>query len=59
MNRLGVLVEVSHLSEQSMWRAFEMTKSPLLILNASPKIICNSTNKDVISVSNDILRYYL
>ncbi|XP_055902759.1 dipeptidase 2 [Eupeodes corollae] len=44
MNRLGMLVEVSQLSESAMTTALRSAKAPVLLINAAPLSICNNTN---------------
>ncbi|XP_055385136.1 dipeptidase 1 [Condylostylus longicornis] len=44
MNRLGMLVEISQLSEQAMEIAIKTAKAPVLLSNAAPLSLCNSSN---------------
>lgn len=43
MNRLGILIEISRLSEAAMIIAIKTTKAPILITNAVPLSLCNSS----------------
>lgn len=40
MNRLGMLVDVSHLSEKSFWGVMETTKAPIIASHSNAKAIC-------------------
>uniref|UniRef100_A0A1I8NGK3 Dipeptidase n=1 Tax=Musca domestica TaxID=7370 RepID=A0A1I8NGK3_MUSDO len=53
MNRIGMLVEISHLSEAGMIAALKTAKAPLLMMNAAPASFCNSTN--VASIPDRVL----
>lgn len=44
MNRLGMLAEISRLSEPAMMVALNTAKAPLLLSNASPLSLCNATS---------------
>ncbi|CAH1197741.1 hypothetical protein PAECIP111893_00931 [Paenibacillus plantiphilus] len=39
-NRLGILLDVSHLSEQSFWDMLDMTKRPLIASHSNAGAIC-------------------
>lgn len=43
MNRLGMVAEISRLSEPAMMVALNTAKAPLLLSNASPQTLCNAT----------------
>uniref|UniRef100_A0A336LBM1 Dipeptidase n=1 Tax=Culicoides sonorensis TaxID=179676 RepID=A0A336LBM1_CULSO len=43
MNRLGMVAEISRLSEPAMMVALNSAKAPLLLSNASPQALCNAT----------------
>lgn len=58
MNRLGMLVEISRLSEPAMMIALNTAKAPLLLSNASPLSLCNSTTSTA-SIPDHILRWVL
>lgn len=57
MNRIGMLVEISHLSEAGMIAALKTAKAPVLMMNAAPASFCNSTN--VASIPDRVLRLVL
>lgn len=40
MNRLGMLVDVSHLSKKSFWDVLETTKMPIIASHSNAKAIC-------------------
>lgn len=44
MNRLGILVEISRLSEPAMMTALHAAKAPVLFSNTAPLVLCNSSN---------------
>lgn len=44
MNRLGMLVEISRLSEPAMMMALHTAKAPVLFANAAPLFLCNNSN---------------
>lgn len=41
MNRLGMLVDVSHLSEAGFWDVINLTKAPIIASHSNSKKICN------------------
>lgn len=41
MNRLGMLVDVSHISEKGFWDVLEYSKSPAIASHSNSKAICN------------------
>lgn len=41
MNRLGMLVDVSHLSEKGFWDVIEASKQPIIASHSNSKAICN------------------
>ena len=55
MNRIGMLIEVSHLSEAAMVAALRSAKAPVLLINSAPSSFCNSTN--VAAIPDRVLRY--
>lgn len=44
MNRMGVLVEISRMSEEGMVLSLLHAKAPLLIANTAPGSLCNATS---------------
>lgn len=40
MNKLGMLVDVSHLSEKSFWDVMEVTRMPIMASHSNAKTIC-------------------
>lgn len=42
MNRLGMLLDVSHLSEKSFWESIEVTTSPIIASHSNAKAVCKS-----------------
>ncbi|XP_039947632.1 dipeptidase 1 [Bactrocera neohumeralis] len=53
MNRLGMLIEISQLSEAAMVTALHTAKAPVLLLNAVPISLCNSSS--VASIPDRVL----
>ncbi|KAH8294029.1 hypothetical protein KR054_007513 [Drosophila jambulina] len=53
MNRLGMLVEISMLSEAAMLAVLKTAKAPVLLTNATPLSMCNSTN--IASIPDHVL----
>lgn len=41
MNSLGMLVDVSHISERGFWDVLEVTDSPIIASHSNAKAICN------------------
>ncbi len=41
MNRLGMLVDVSHLNEQSFWDVIHLSKSPVIASHSNAKALCD------------------
>ncbi|MBQ7036897.1 MAG: dipeptidase [Clostridia bacterium] len=41
MNRLGMMVDVSHLSERGFWDTMEITKKPTIASHSNAKAICD------------------
>ncbi len=47
MNKLGIMIDVSHPSKQSMMQALEITKAPLIASHSGVRALCNhSRNMD-------------
>ena len=41
MNRLGMIVDISHLNETGFWDVIELTKAPLLATHSNCKALCS------------------
>jgi len=41
MNRLGMIIDISHLSEQAFWEVMELSKAPVIASHSCVKAICN------------------
>lgn len=57
MNRLGMLVDVSHLSEKSFWDVIETAKAPLLASHSNAMAICkhprNLTDEQIKAIKSN------
>lgn len=53
MNRLGVLVEISQLSEAAMVTTLRTAKAPVMLLNSAPLSMCNSSS--IASIPDHVL----
>ncbi len=42
LNRLGVLVDVSHVSDKTFWDALEVSKAPVIASHSSCRSLCNN-----------------
>ena len=51
MNRLGMLVDLSHVSKQTMLDVFSITKSPVIYSHSSAYSLCNHPR----NVQDDVL----
>jgi len=52
MNRLGMLVDLSHVSKQTMLDVLSTTKSPIIFSHSSSWTLCNHSR----NVQDDVLR---
>lgn len=41
MNRLGMIVDISHVSDQTFWDALETSKAPIFASHSSCRALCN------------------
>lgn len=52
MNRLGMLVDVSHVSDKTFWDAIETSKAPVIASHSSARALCDHPR----NMSDDMLR---
>ncbi len=55
MNRLGMLIDVSHLSEQGFWEVLSLTKAPVMASHSNARAVCshkrNLTDEQILAIS--------
>jgi membrane dipeptidase len=52
MNRLGMLVDISHVSDKTFWDVIETTKAPVIASHSSARALCDHPR----NMSDDMLR---
>src|SRR5271163_1813472 len=52
MNRLGMMVDISHVSDKTFWAAIKTTKAPVIASHSSARAICNAPR----NMTDDMLR---
>jgi membrane dipeptidase len=57
MNSLGMIIDVSHISETGFWDVIELSKNPIIASHSNSKSICNHmrnlTDKQIIALKNN------
>src|SRR5260370_11135497 len=53
MNRLGVMVDISHVSDTTFYEALEGSKAPLFASHSSCRAICDARRNSTDQMSND------
>lgn len=57
MNSLGMLIDLSHISEKGFWDVIELTRSPLIVSHSNAKKICchkrNLTDEQIMAVKKN------
>jgi membrane dipeptidase len=56
MNRLGMMVDISHVSDSTFYRALRITRAPVIASHSASRVLCNvprnMTDEMVIAVAN-------
>jgi membrane dipeptidase len=52
MNRLGMLIDISHATEGAQWQIIELSRAPVVASHVALHAICNNPG----NISDDILR---
>jgi len=52
MNRLGIIVDISHTSEKTSFDALELSKNPVIASHSSAKFLCDHTR----NISDDLMK---
>src|SRR5205814_10317520 len=52
MNRLGMLVDISHVSDKTFWDVIETTKAPVIASHSSARALCDHPR----NMTDDMLR---
>jgi membrane dipeptidase len=57
MNRLGMLVDVSHINERGFWDVMEVTRRPVIASHSDCKAVCdhprNLDDKQIVALANN------
>lgn len=57
MNRLGMIIDVSHLSEKGFWDVIELSTSPIMASHSNTKRICsharNLTDEQILAIKDN------
>jgi membrane dipeptidase len=52
MNRLGMMVDISHVADDAFWAAIKTTKAPVIASHSSARALCNAPR----NMTDDMLR---
>jgi len=52
MNRLGMIVDISHVADKTFWDAIAVTKAPVIASHSSARALCNAPR----NMTDDMLR---
>lgn len=52
MNRLGMMVDVSHVSDATFWRVMEVSRAPVIASHSNARALCNAPR----NLTDDMLR---